>query len=340
MLRTSVLERLCVPLCDAVLGGSGSAAALETLARSNLFLAPLDDQRRWFRFHHLFAQLLRVELERREPEAVAGLHRRAFEWHDEFGTTDEAIHHAVAAHAFAEAGTLIAETWVHYVNAGRTSSVLDWLLRFPGATLDGDARLLLVLAWISALRGSEADMRAALVRLDRLGELEAGPLPDGFASLQSSLSVLSAAFAWGDVAASLQAGARSARGVNVNVTLLFAAVARYEQGHRRLHPRSSSADSAPANASTRFTRSPRSSCRESTPKPMRCSPRAPTAGPRGDRERATGICHAIANASPTNVGSGWARQAPIGSVRSGPAPRPRTRRTPTSATSKGSSRRT
>jgi len=209
MLRTSVLERLCVPLCDAVLDGTGSAAALESLARSNLFLIPLDDQRRWFRFHHLFAQLLRVELERREPALVPTLHRRAFEWHDEFGTTDEAIHHAIAAHAFAEAGSLIAGTWVHYVNAGRTSSVLDRLLRFPEATLDGDARLLLVLAWISALRGSEADMRAALARLDRLGELEPGPLPDGFASLQSSLCVLSAAFAWGDVAASLEAGARS-----------------------------------------------------------------------------------------------------------------------------------
>jgi LuxR family maltose regulon positive regulatory protein len=210
MLRTSVLERLCVPLCDAVLGGSGSAAALESLARSNLFLLPLDDQRRWFRFHHLFAQLLRVELERREAGLVPGLHRRAFEWHDAYGTTDEAIHHAVAAQAFAEAGSLIAATWVHYVNAGRTSSVLDWLLRFPPATLDADARLLLVLAWITALRGSEEDMRGALERLRRLGELEGGPLPDGFASLESSLCVLSAAFAWGDVAASLEAGARSA----------------------------------------------------------------------------------------------------------------------------------
>ena len=75
-----------------------------SLARTNLFLLPLDDQRRWFRFHHLFAQLLRVELERREPELVAELHRRAYVWHCESGTTDEAIHHAVAAGAFAEAG--------------------------------------------------------------------------------------------------------------------------------------------------------------------------------------------------------------------------------------------
>jgi LuxR family transcriptional regulator, maltose regulon positive regulatory protein len=121
MLHTSVLERLCAPLCSAVLGGSTDA--LDSLARSNLFLLPLDDRGRWFRFHHLFAQILRVELERREPELVPELHRRAFEWHRSYGTADEAIHHAVSAGAFPEAGALITETWVHYVNAGRTASV-------------------------------------------------------------------------------------------------------------------------------------------------------------------------------------------------------------------------
>ena len=131
MLRTSVLERLCAPLCDAVLERHGVGAALDALARTNLFLLPLDDRRRWFRFHHLFAQILRVELERREPGLVPELHRRAFAWHRAFGTTDEAIHHALAAGAFGEAGALIAETWSHYANAGRTSSVLDWLPGFP-----------------------------------------------------------------------------------------------------------------------------------------------------------------------------------------------------------------
>ena len=72
MLRTSVLERLCAPLCDHVLERDGSAGALDSLARSNLFLIPLDDRRRWFRFHHLFAQILRVELERRDPGLVPG----------------------------------------------------------------------------------------------------------------------------------------------------------------------------------------------------------------------------------------------------------------------------
>jgi LuxR family maltose regulon positive regulatory protein len=210
MLRTSVLERLCAPLCDAVVGAPVSAAALESLARTNLFLLPLDDRREWFRFHHLFAQLLRVELQRREGELIPELHARAYAWHRAHGTTDEAIEHAVAAGAHAAAGELMAEAWVHYVNAGRTSSVHDWLERIPAEVLAGDRRLLLVRAWIAALRGSEGDMRAALARVRELGGLDDGPLPDGFASLGSSVSVLSAAFAWGDVGAVLEEGARSA----------------------------------------------------------------------------------------------------------------------------------
>ena len=210
MVRTSILERLCAPLCDAVLGGAAADGALDALARTNLFLLPLDDRRRWYRFHHLFAQLLRVELARREPEAMPELHRRAHAWHRASGTTDEAIHHALAAGAFPEAGELIAETWVDHVNLGRTSSVLEWLVGFPAAVLDADPRLLLVKAWVSALRGREADMRSAVARVRALGGLEAGPLPDGFASLEASVSVLSAAFAWGDAGAVLAEGARSA----------------------------------------------------------------------------------------------------------------------------------
>jgi ATP/maltotriose-dependent transcriptional regulator MalT len=210
MLRTSVLERLCPELCDAVLEQRASADALESLARTNLFLVPLDDRRRWFRFHHLFAQILRVELERREPELVPDLHRRAYEWHRELGTTEEAIHHAVAARAFREAGALVAESWIHYVNAGRTTSVDDWLMRIPADVLDADRRLLLVKAWVSGLLAREDEMRSAVARVRELGALEDGPLPDGFASLESSLSLLSATFVWGDVSAILEHGARSA----------------------------------------------------------------------------------------------------------------------------------
>ena len=107
MLRTSVLERLSGPLCDAVLEQDGSAAMLDALSRSNLFLVPLDDQGGWYRFHHLFAQLLRVELERCEPGVAPALHRRAYAWHRDHGTADEAIRHAIEAGAYAEAAELI-----------------------------------------------------------------------------------------------------------------------------------------------------------------------------------------------------------------------------------------
>jgi len=211
MLRTSVLERVCAELGDAVLGQDTSGHALESLARTNLFLVPLDTHRRWFRFHHLFAQILRVELERREPELVPELHRRAYEWHRASGTTDEAVQHALAAGAFGEASRLITETWVHYANAGRTASVLDWLMQFPKAVLDGDRRLLLVKAWVVALRGREDEMRGVVAQVRALGGLDDGPLPDGMASLESSISVLRATFAWGDVASVLEHGTRSAK---------------------------------------------------------------------------------------------------------------------------------
>ena len=197
MLHTSVLERLCAPLVRRRPRRArlGRRARRRSRARTSS-CSPLDDRRRWFRFHHLFAQILRVELAKREPELVPTLHRRAFEWHREFGTTDEAIHHAVAAKAFPEASALITETWVHYANAGRIESVNDWLAHVPD---DGDQRLLLAKAWVSALRGREADMRAAATRARALGDLDDGPLPDGFVSVESSLSVLEATFGWGDV---------------------------------------------------------------------------------------------------------------------------------------------
>ena len=112
MLRSSVLERLCGSLCDAVVEQEGSDELLAALSRANLFLLPLDDRGEWYRFHHLFAQLLRVELEHREPGLAPTLHRRAFTWHRDNGLVDQAIEHALKADAFAEAGDLIATTWI------------------------------------------------------------------------------------------------------------------------------------------------------------------------------------------------------------------------------------
>jgi LuxR family maltose regulon positive regulatory protein len=97
MLHSSVVGRLCGPLCDAVLEKEGSEEQLHELARTNLFVVPLDDRGEWYRFHQLFAQLLRVELEHREPGLAPTLHRRALAWHLQHGTLEEALEHAVGA---------------------------------------------------------------------------------------------------------------------------------------------------------------------------------------------------------------------------------------------------
>lgn len=97
MLRCSILDRLCGPLCDALLERDGSARRLRELARTNLFLVPLDDNGHWYRFHHLFATLLRAELEHREPGLAPMLHRRLDEWHREQRSPDGAVEPAPGA---------------------------------------------------------------------------------------------------------------------------------------------------------------------------------------------------------------------------------------------------
>ena len=210
MIRASVLERLSGPLCDAVLEQDGSAAVLDALSRSNLFLVPLDDEGGWFRFHHLFAQLLRVELERREPGLAPVLHRRAYCWHRDHGTTDEAIQHAIAAEGYAEAAGLIQGTWISYANTCRYDTVLAWLRRLPGEILSGDVQLLLVQAWVLSLSARREEAAWAIEAAERLGDLSTGPLPDGFSSAEASLTMLQACFPWGDIGTQLEKGRRAA----------------------------------------------------------------------------------------------------------------------------------
>jgi LuxR family transcriptional regulator, maltose regulon positive regulatory protein len=97
LLETSVLDRLCGPLCDAVTGRADGQRLLEAVDRANLFLTPLDDVRGWYRYHHLFADLLRVRLAQEQPERPPVLHRAAAAWHEQHGLADDAIRHALAA---------------------------------------------------------------------------------------------------------------------------------------------------------------------------------------------------------------------------------------------------
>ena len=107
LLHTSVLDRFSGPLCDAVTGQGGGRAMLETLDRGNLFLVALDDRRQWYRYHHLFADVLRTRLTEQSPELVDVLHQRASDWFADNEERSEAIRHAIAGHHYARAAELV-----------------------------------------------------------------------------------------------------------------------------------------------------------------------------------------------------------------------------------------
>ncbi len=131
LLRASILTRLTGPLCDAVLGQDGSAATLEDLERRNLFLVPLDDRRRWYRFHHLFADVLRSRLLDERPELLQGLHRRASAWYEQHGDRAEAIRHAFAGEDAPRAADLIELSIPDRNRARQEATLRRWLEALP-----------------------------------------------------------------------------------------------------------------------------------------------------------------------------------------------------------------
>jgi LuxR family transcriptional regulator, maltose regulon positive regulatory protein len=208
LLRTSVLERLSGPLCDAVLEAEGSAALLHDLERSNLFLMPLDDHREWYRYHHLFAELLRVELANRDAALIPALHQRAAAWHRDAGNVDEAIRHACAAGQFAEAGALIARHWLSYWRRGRRATVARWLDGLPDEAITADPPVAFVAAWIGGYSGaSKEETEHWLAAVEGGGD--EGSLPDGISSLAFGAALARAALLFDDVGRSVRAAQRA-----------------------------------------------------------------------------------------------------------------------------------
>src|SRR2546423_263981 len=124
LLQTSILDRLSGPLCDAVTGQDGGKATLEALERGNLFLVPLDDRRRWYRYHQLFADVLRAHLLDEQPDRVPDLHRRASAWYERHGESSEAIRHALAAGDVARAADLVERAVPAMFRSRREATVL------------------------------------------------------------------------------------------------------------------------------------------------------------------------------------------------------------------------
>jgi LuxR family transcriptional regulator, maltose regulon positive regulatory protein len=154
LLETSVLERLSGELCDAVTGRPGSQTLLEQAERAGLFLVPLDELRRWWRYHHLFADLLRARLQAEQPGRASRLHRNAAAWYDDHEMADDAIRHAVAAGETAWAARLIEQHFDELIYLrGEGVTVQRWLSTLPGDLVRTRPRLLLAQAYLASVSG-------------------------------------------------------------------------------------------------------------------------------------------------------------------------------------------
>ena len=164
LLRTSVLDRVSGPLADFLTGSSGSERILQELEDANAFVSSLDAGRTWFRYHHLFAELLQLELRRVAPAAVVSLHRAAAEWFAQEEHFVEATRHAQAARDWSEASRLLADHFFDLALDGRIATVQDLLTTFPDDVAAADAELALVLAAVRLLSG-EYEESTAYVQL-------------------------------------------------------------------------------------------------------------------------------------------------------------------------------
>ena len=209
LLQTSILQQLSPELCTAVTGRVDSAAVLERMLNANLFLVPLDDDGRWFRYHQLFAELLRHRLRRDRVGLEPELHRRASHWLAEHAQPHAAIDHALAAADYAGVIRLL-EThgWV-LLNRGEVRAMEGWLQALPETWRDGSPRLALGFAWMHLLRGQFAPAQAygarAQAAVERLGDaIETRPLKAECLALHANLLQ-----AQGDLPASIAAAQAS-----------------------------------------------------------------------------------------------------------------------------------
>jgi LuxR family maltose regulon positive regulatory protein len=181
LLKTSVLDRLSGPLCDAVTGQHGGKAMLESLDRANLFVVPLDDRRRWYRYHHLFADVLRTRLLDEHPGQVAALHHRASQWYEQDGEPAEAIRHALAAGDVERAAGLVELAIPELRRSRQEATIRGWLDAIPDDVVR--ARPVLAVGFIGALMSSgeledvEDRLSDAERWLEPAGDLEGGWAP-------------------------------------------------------------------------------------------------------------------------------------------------------------------
>jgi LuxR family maltose regulon positive regulatory protein len=194
LLQTSILDRMNAALCEAVMGAhvetQSAASILDYLERANLFLVPLDDEHTWFRYHHLFSEMLRNRLTVAHADRVRELHCRSAEWFEHNGLAPEAVRHALAAKDWERAVRLIAQTAdaIAFTN-GQVNTVLSWLRALPDDVVRAQPRLSLIHGWMLLNAGSIEAVEKYLHEAERaLPELETEPAQ----ALQGEIAALRA----------------------------------------------------------------------------------------------------------------------------------------------------
>jgi len=210
LLDTCLLDRFTAGLCDAVREADGSRELLAQIERANLFLVPLDRRREWFRYHHVFRELLRRELRDTCPVAHREeLHARAGVWLARAGDVSVAVGHLLAAGRDQAAADLVAGAWNAALQNGRAATVVRWLHTLPDGLVRQDPRLCLARAWVALDSGEQA---AAEHWADATAAADDGrPLIEGGATVASGVAMLRATLAYraGDLAAAEELGARA-----------------------------------------------------------------------------------------------------------------------------------
>ncbi|WP_214404086.1 LuxR C-terminal-related transcriptional regulator [Pseudonocardia lacus] len=178
LLSTAVLDRLTGPLCDAVTGGDDGTRMLVALERANLFLVPLDDRREWYRYHHLFADVLRARTASEQPEQVLRQHERASRWYEQHDLAEDAVGHALAAGGFARAARLMERAVPAIRRTRRDAVFLGWLKALPDDVVSRSPVLGVFHGWMLMVSGDLDGFEARLDDAERaLAAVPAGSAP-------------------------------------------------------------------------------------------------------------------------------------------------------------------
>jgi LuxR family maltose regulon positive regulatory protein len=227
ILDMSIVARFSAPMCDYMTGSRQSAKILRELQHTNLFLIPLDDEERWFRFHHLFGAVARSALETEQPDRAVMLHGRAADWLSENGYVDAAVEHALAAGNSDHAASLVQSCWLQYFDAGLGTTVRRWLRALESAA-NQNAATIVTAAWMAALSGQREEMNR---RLDQLNTVSHdGALPDGTRSVESAVALIRGLFGFGGPLDMLASAQRAAE-LETDGNTPWYAVARTALGH-------------------------------------------------------------------------------------------------------------